>query len=68
MSKLASGLTLLFGLCSVGIGAAISATANAAQSTPDTDFFYNSLNSVGVIVTVVGLGTFFFGAMKFAQK
>lgn len=67
MTKAKSGLILVAGPVIAAIGAGISSRANSANSTPDTDWWFSLLNGCGILTILVGLGMFFFGAMRFSR-
>jgi multidrug transporter EmrE-like cation transporter len=68
MTKVQSGIVLVSGPIVSAIGGAISSMANNASSTPQTDWYYSLWNGVGMVLILVGVGMFFFGAMRFSQK
>lgn len=67
MSKTTSGLILLGGLLLVAIGGVVSATVTSQPSNPAQDWFYDLCNYAGIATILVGLGAFFFGAMRFSR-
>ncbi len=67
MSRTVAGILIVLGPLLALFGGAFSAKANNAPSTPDTDWYYSVLNGVGMILILIGLGMFFFGAKRFAS-
>ncbi len=67
MQKRTSGMLLILGVAIALAGGALSSHATRAQSTPDTDWWFSMLNGCGMLAIVVGLGMFFFGAMRFSR-
>ncbi len=67
MSKTTSGFILVAGPIISCIGGGISSYATSVDSTPDTDWQYDVLNGVGVIVVLIGIAMFFFGALRFSR-
>ena len=68
MTKTTSGLILVAGPIIAVIGGTVSASANNATSTPDTDWMYSFANGFGILIILTGLAMFFVGAMHFARK
>jgi hypothetical protein len=68
MSKTVAGFMVTLGPLLAWFGGEFSAKANNAASTPDTDWYYSVKNGIGVILILIGLGMFFFGAKRFATK
>lgn len=68
MSKTVAGFLIVLGPVLALFGGAFSAKANNATSTPDTDWYFSVLNGVGIVLILIGLGMFFFGAKRFAAK
>lgn len=68
MDRTTAGWVLVGGLVVGWIGLSIAWSANAAESTPNQDWFYGLLNFFGVMVCLTGAAMFFFGAQRFAKK